>query len=62
MRIDILVSVLAKEEKDEFKKYEKELELRNLIGRLLHEQGYKRFVIVGSKFLNDNVKKKIKLD
>ncbi len=62
MRIDILVSVLAKEEKDEFKKYEKELELRNLIGRLLREQGYKRFVIVGSKFLNDNVKKKIKLD
>jgi hypothetical protein len=61
MRIDVLVSVLSKGINDLECAIEEE-NLRQAIGKLLYEQGYTKFTVVGSDIINDNVKSKVVLD
>lgn len=61
MRIDIIISVLSKET-NQLKAALEEYELKNSIGKLLYEKGYKKFVVAGSDVLSDKIKDKIVLD
>ena len=60
MRIDILVSVLPKGIND-LEVGVEEHNLKNAIGKLLADQGYK-FVVAGSEIVNEGTKKKVVLD
>ena len=61
MRIDILVSVLPKGVNDLEVSIE-EHNLKNAIGKVLVELGYKKFTVAGSDMINEDVKKKVVLD
>lgn len=61
IRIDILVSVLAKGINDLETSIE-EHNLKNVIGRAVFDSGYEKFVIAGSDLLSDDTKGKVVLD
>lgn len=61
MRIDIVVSVLS-ESKNHLEASIEEHNLKNSIGKLLHEMGYEKFTVAGSDMLSDETKNKVVLD
>jgi len=61
MRIDILVSALPRGINDLEMSIE-EQNIKNSIGKLLHDMGYKKFIIAGSDMISDKLKSKVVLD